>query len=260
MCLSINVRNASGTSLLELTIALFMASVVIAGAYQVYRFVTVSSLREQQKAELQRDIINVSNSIERDIRVAGCGLPGNGVSTNLIDSVNYRLTCYSNETGRRTTLSKIAGSSDTKVIVADGAGFSADGCVCLAGHLLDTLYREIARIGMQGGGFDTLYLSSAIGSCGFPIGSPAYPATKVTYMVNAGPPLQIERYKNSLPIAIGSKLDSIIVILKNSAGNPVGAAVENATMVTVVLGGHVGTGGNRVFLADSTEVNIRNVN
>ena len=250
----------AGTTLMELTVAIFITSVVVTGVYRIYRFVTISTDREKQKAELQQQIITVSNLIERDIRMAGCGLPGNGVSTHLVDTTNYHLSCYSNELRRQTTLSVGASSSDTRVIVADGTGFSTNGYVCLAEDGRDTVYRKINAIGIEGSGFDTLYLSMSIYHCNFTTGATVYPATKVSYWVTTGSPKQIKRYRNNIPIKIGTKLDSILVVLKNAAGNPVGASVDDAAMVTVVVGGHVGTGGNRVFMAESTEVNIRNVN
>ncbi|MBN1306809.1 MAG: hypothetical protein JXA18_02755, partial [Chitinispirillaceae bacterium] len=102
------IGNPFGATLLELMMALFIGWLVIAGTYRAYRYFTVSSTREKQKAELQRDIITVSNIIERDIRMAGCGLPGNGVSTHLVDEENGHLSCYTNEQRVETALTDIA--------------------------------------------------------------------------------------------------------------------------------------------------------
>ncbi|MBN1308466.1 MAG: hypothetical protein JXA18_11145, partial [Chitinispirillaceae bacterium] len=144
-------------------------------------------------------------------------------------------------------------------IVADAAGFALDGYACLGGPP-DTCYRRITGIGVNHSGPDTLHLSRVVYHGPYAVGTPVYPATKLSYRVTGSPTPCIQRLKNSAPIPLGGKLDSIIVILKNGAGNPVGASVGDAEVVTVVVGGHVGSGGNRVFLADSTEVNIRNVN
>ncbi|MBN1575678.1 MAG: hypothetical protein JW913_03950 [Chitinispirillaceae bacterium] len=255
-----SIGNTAGTSLIELVIALFITSIVTIGAYQAYQFFTISSTREKQKAELQRDIITVSNIIERDIRMAGCGLPGNGVSTHLVDEENDHLSCYSNEQRLETTLTTTADPAHTKIIVADAAGFVVNGYVCLADPP-DTCYRRITRIGIYAGGEDTLVLSRAIYYGPFDYTTThVYPATKFSYKLTGSPTPSIQRLKNNAPLPLGGKLDSIIVILKNAAGNPVGASVGDAAVVMVVVGGHIGNGGNRVFLADSTEVNIRNVN
>lgn len=256
------IHNRRGTSLLELLIALSMSTIVIAGVYQVYNFVTVSTLREKQKAELQRDIITVSSQIERDIRSAGSYLPGNGVTAILENEGNDRLSMYINETRRETVLSAIAQPVSWYIRVPDtvGYGFTVGGSVCIAATGIDTIYRRITRIGMCSSGPDTLHLSMWLISGPFPAGSRVFPAIRIRYQITPTPTPKLSRVRNLDTINIGGLLDSLNVIPKNVAGNPVGNNIDQAALVTVLVGGHVGKDGNRVFIGDSTEVNIRNNN
>ena len=253
--------NSAGTSLVELTIAIFVGSIMITGAYQAHRFFTASSTRERQKAELQCNIISVSNIIERDIRMAGCGLPGNGVSTYLVDEESCHLTCFTNEMHLQSSLTDVAQPADMHIVVDTAEGFLVGGYACLGGPP-DTCYRRIIHIGTADppSGPDTLHLSRTVYHGPYDIDTPVYPAITLTYTVTNNPTPSIQRMKNGAPFALGGKLDSIRIELKDDAGNPVGASVENAAVVTVMLGGHIGDGGNRVFLTDTTEVNIRNAN
>jgi hypothetical protein len=249
--------NSRGTSLVELATALFITSVIVLGVYKLYRFVDVSTTREKQKAELQRDIITVNNIIEHDIRMAGWGLPGNGVNNNVVDTANDDLSCFSNEQQRETRLYQQANPADMQVVVDDANDFYTDAYICLD----TTCYRRITRIGMNSGsGPDTISLSRSVYNATYPAGKTVYPATRFAYRVGNNPTPRLQRVRNNVTVDIGGKLDSILVTLKDSAGNPVGASVEDAALVSVVIGGHIGKDGNRVFLAESTEINIRNVN
>ncbi len=247
---------------MELTIGLFIASLVITGIYRTYRYITISSIRERQKAELQQEIVNVSNIIERDMRMAGYGLPGNGVDINLTEEPpNHIISSFSNDSQTITRLKVGASSSDISIIVENASAFSINGYVCLAETNHDTVYRRITNIGIHGNGFDTLYLSNSINTSNFTTNASVHPATRVSYHLTQGSPKKIERHINGVQFTMGTKLDSIAVILKNAGGTPVvGASIRDAQTVTVVVGGHIGEGNNRVFLSDSVEVNIRNVN
>jgi|GEM_PF-1825110 len=260
---SLHSFNEAGTTLLELVMGLVITSILVTGIYQVYRNVTTSASREKEKAELQRDIISVSNIIERDVRMAGCALPGNGLSAHCYNNASDSFSLYLSETGLHTSLTTPAQPAHANLLIDDATGFSENGGVCIAAPGVDTIYRQISHVGLYAASPDTLFLNEALNTAlPFDVASTrVYPADRIDYRfsVTAGVK-KFERRRNGQGPGIGPKLDSLDIVLKNSAGNPVGGSIENASVITVVIGGYVGSGSNRVFIADSTEVNFRNSN
>ena len=251
----------SGASLLEVVIALALSTIVISVSYKLYRYIEISTGREKQKAELQRDIITVSNIIETDIRMAGVGLPGNGVAAFLSDTVSDRLTLFTNENRTSTTLASNVTTGSTKLLVNDSAGFKTGGWVCLEGIGVDTTYWYISHFGYNHSGVDTLSIAPPILSAYSVSGTLVYPAVRIGYLIGngTGTTPKLLRLRNNLSIDLGAKLDSIDVLPKDKLGNLLTmGSIKNASVLTVVVGGFIGFNNSRVFMADSTEVNIRN--
>jgi hypothetical protein len=193
--------------------------------------------------------------------MAGCNLPGNGVTAILQNEADDRLSMYTNENRRETTLAADGQPGYSKIFIMDTAGFKTYGYACIAAPTVDTLYKRITRIGVNNSGPDTLYFSSNLYYGPFPVATThVYPAVRVRYQVYGNPAQKLYRVRNTDTLRIGGLLDSLNIIPKNAAGNPVGFASDQASVITVLLGGHVGKDRNRVFIGDSIEVNIRNVN
>lgn len=239
---------------------MFISSVLIAGAYQAYRYTMTSANREKLKAELQSDIMTVCNIIEKDIRMAGCGLPGNGLTADLSDPANPVLKIFSNQNGTETTLDTLLQPAHFWAIVADTAGFSTLGGICIASEGVDTIYRTVIKIGHSSSGSDTVYFYPAANtSTYFSTGTTRVFATdynKYSFTGTAPDKALVSR-RNGLSVPIGKDIDSMRVTLKNSNGTSVGS-IKDAAMLSILMGGYIGNGGNRVFLGESTEVNIRN--
>jgi len=252
-------RNQNGTTLLELIFGMLIASIIIYCVFKAWNYFDMQTRREKYKAELQRDMITVTNIIERDIRMAGCGLPGNGVYVNIAASANDEIELYTNEDGRSTGLAQDAQPVHTTIYVNDASIFTAGSAVCLAGT--DTIYRTIQHVGINPTGDDTLVLTERINTA-MPLwaaSSAAYPARKTKYEIcAAGTGFSLKRSRNGNGMNLGGKLDSMEVKPKDKVGNILAGNGKGASVITVVMGGYVGSGGNRVFLAESTEVNIRN--
>jgi hypothetical protein len=263
MLLSAKFSKNAGTTLLELIIVLFISSLVVIGAFRAYRFTIISADRERDKSELQGNMVTVSNIIEKDIRMAGCGLPGNGLRYTLSDAASDELTLFSNESGIETTLGQPVQPAHNQAIVADATGFVSGGGICLAAEGVDTVYRVVTGIDLGSpAGFNTIHFSDAVNTINpFPAGERVFPTTCIRYTVTgAGPEHQILRTRNNNQLPIGGTLDSLNIVPKNSAGAAVGGVSKSAAVLTVVIGGYIGSDGNRTFIADSSEINIRNRN
>lgn len=250
-------NNRLGTSLIELAVGMLIGSIVISSAYKTYQYVTVSVNRENAKARLQHDITTMSNFLERDIRMAGLGLPGNGVSVTLQDTASDKLHIFQNELCEETTLTNIAQPANRKITVVTAMHAKSGDWICLAGP--DTIYREIGRIGKKTGGPDTIHLIARVVSGPFyPTATRVLPAQRIEYHVKTSPKTQLSRNWEGADVALGQHLDSLDIILKDKLGAPLAGPASGATFLTVVFGGYVGKNANRIFMAESTDVNIRN--
>lgn len=253
------VKNSQGTTLLELMIGLLLTAIIINSAYQLYRYVTMSASREKVKAELQQEIINVCNIVEKDIRMAGCSIPGNGIDITF--TPQETLFIFTNSERFKTTLAVIAQPAHDKIIVTNDSGFSAEKWIFIP-QGTSFIKRRIVSVKTNLTGNDTILLSQPLGIGPLNVGTEIFPADRIAYtFVKNGNNLVFVKIKNSLNFTIGTKIDSLRIVPKDSNGNIVsGSNLETVALLTVVIGGHVGSGSNRVFLAESTEVNIRNFN
>lgn len=248
--------NRRGTSLVELMFGLVISAVLIAGIFKVANSVFTSANREKRKSEMLRSINTVSNIIERDIRMAGCGLPGNGMRAITNNGYNDYLMLFTNEMRVQTVLESSVGSSGYEIFVADAGEFDDDDWVCIEGP--DTIYREIHSVTVYSSCPDKINIAGTIGVAHtFPAGTKVYKASRIAYTVVTSPKPALTRKKNDLLVGLGDGLEKIAVIPKKASGSVVPYA-RDADVLTVVLGGYLGEGHNRILYADSTEVNIRN--
>jgi hypothetical protein len=194
--------------------------------------------------------------------MAGCGLPGNGMRALISDTASDRLSVFINEDRNKTKLAASAQSTDTTIFIRDTTGFKINGWACIACPDVDTIYRMVQHVGPCASGADTLLLSYPlnVGSFSDTINTRVYPADCIYYFIATGTDnRELRRWKNNQSLNLGSRLDSMNIVLKNDAGVAVGGlTAKNAGVLTVVLGGYVGADCDRIFLADSTEINIRN--
>lgn len=254
------IQNKDGTTLLELIFGILISTIIIFGVYRAWRYFDVSTNREKYKAELQQDIISVANIIERDIRMAGCGLPGNGVAVDLNPTANDKIELYTNESGASTVLTQIAQPVHTEIKVKDASIFTVGGAVLITSSDT-TIYRTIQHTGLCSTCDDTIVVTEQLNTTQpFLAGlSSAYPARKIKYEIStAGTGVSLIRTRNGASMRLGSKLDSIEVKPKDDNNNILTGSGKNASVITIVMGGYVGSGSSQVFLAESTDVNIRN--
>lgn len=256
----LKMLNSKGTSLLELTVAMLIGSLVISAAYKSHDYLSKSAARESKKAEIQRDIVTIIEKFEHDIRMAGIGLPGNGIEAELSDTASDKLFIYMNSGKTGASLTTAATYCNTKLIVTNAEGATVNGYVCLAANGVDTIYRAITGIGINPSGVDTIYLNSQIASGPYPIASSTVNyCTRIAFKIE-----KIENKKrlvtvrNQVSVPLGTNIDTLALIPKRYSGTVVGTDLTSAGVMSVFTGGYVGTGSNRRLISESTEVNIRN--
>lgn len=252
-----HVSSLSGLTALELVVAVSLSAMIISAAYKAHLSFSKAASRENDKAMLQRDLMSACNMIEKDIRMAGLGLPGNGVDLQLSETTSDELTIFMNKDQIRTTLYSTAFYTDTKILINRTADTSWGKWVCLeAGSIV---FKEIARVGLSfSGNPDTIHLAAPLNAGPYPQNSIVYSADRISYFLKNKAEKVLCKRLNSRDSEISTLIDSFLIVPKDNSGVSLSSGIE-AKVLSVVIGGYIGQGRNQVFLAESTEVNIRNV-
>lgn len=245
---------------MELSVAMLIGSIVISTAYKSHEYISKSTERENQKALIQRDVMTVTEKLSREIRMAGMGLPGNGVVANLSDTSSDELQVFSNDTKGIRQLAANVSYSDTMIFVDSIIGAKTTGWVCIAGVGRDTIYREISALGENYSGSDTVHLEGIVGAGIFTIGTTdVYYCSRVLFKIQTtGSSAGMIVQKNGVAVNLGGKIDTLNIILKNSSGTVLTTDFRKAAFITVFAGGYVGKGLNRNLISESMDINIRN--
>jgi hypothetical protein len=250
-----HVLNCNGLTLIEITVGLFISSVILTTAYKANQYFTKSTLHETEKSSLQREIITVNDIMSKDIRMAGLNLPGNGIRATINNNSNDLIELYSNDSGYQTTLSATPGFYDDKMQVADGKGMATDYWVCISDPSADTVFRQIKGVGMNATGPDTIFMYDQL-RLTLSASTKVYPASRVKYSINSTGGLT--RSLNGVVVPLGSNIDTLEFIPKSLTGTVVGNMGRSAAVLSVFIGGRLKSGSGYSIISDSIEINLRN--
>lgn len=248
-----HVLNCNGLTLIEITVSLFISSVILTTAYKANQYFTKSTLHETEKSTLQREIITVNDIMSKDIRIAGLNLPGNGIRATINNNSNDLIELYSNDSGYQTTLSATPGFYDDRMRVADGKGMGTDRWVCISDA--DTVFRQIKRVGMNATGPDTIFMYDQL-RLTLSASTKVFPASRVKYSINSTNGLT--RSLNGTVVPLGSNIDTMEFIPKSQTGTVVGNMGRSAAVLSVFIGGRLKSGNSYSVISDSIEINLRN--
>lgn len=249
-----NILSSNGFSVVEITVGLFISSILLTTAYKANQYFTKSTMHETVKSSFQKDIITVSDFLTKDIRMSGLNLPGNGIRVTLNNNANDQLEMYTNDSGHETSLAVIPGYCDSKIRVLDGAGMVGNQWICL-NIPSDTVYRQIMRVGMNINGADTIYLYQNL-DLNLSASTRIYPAKRVRYSVTA--PRGLERSMNGVSVSLGKSVEILEIIPKSLTGNVLGNMGKQAAVLHVYIGSRLKSGNGHTIISDSVEVNLRN--
>jgi len=253
------LTNELGASLVELAAAMLIGSIILTTAYQANRYFSQGASREKDKSLFQQDIINISEMLERDVRIAGYGVPGSGVLIANVSSTCDSLIMFVNDPPQQTRLAVTANPADSILYVLDATGVRAGQWVCCKGSG-DTLFMRIINVGMSIPGPDTLYLPGPSGAGPFDVSqTDVYCISRVCYTIESDGSVQkLYRKKNGSSAGVSSRINSFKVTAKDANGNALSAPYDSMRTLSVSLGGYIGKGTSSTLQIQNVEVALRN--
>ena len=253
-------KNSSGITLLELMVALFICSLLFVLLFAVYgSFVKVSNF-QKSSLDLETQFMHAVRVIEKDVRLAGFGIPGNGLYPINGGAQNFRLVVLSNEDNKKTALFEDAHNGDSDIKVQNADGIAANQWAYMV-QQTDVAYYAIDRVGLHSGS-DTVFLKDSLIHITWNKSSTqVYFAKGIRYGVelkDGKKNLIRASLMNSIPV--GSSIDSFIVCPKDKAGADLGGDYAPAKILGITIGGHVGAAGKTFAATKSFDVDLKNSN
>ena len=247
-------------TLVEAMIALFICSLMFILLLTVYGSFLKMSRFQSSSSDMENQFMLSSRVMEKDIRLAGFGIPGNGLYLQNVGAAKFSLVILSDEDYASTMLVENAQSGASGIIVKSSAGVVANQWVCLAQGANIAFYK-IGRIGSYAGGDTMMFADSVLHAVWQKDLAQVYFAKGIHYSI------QIKNGKKSLvrtslvtASPIGESIDTFFVVSKDKAGADLGLNYSQAKSLGITLGGHVGAAGKYVAITKSFDVDLRNSN
>ncbi len=241
----------SGMTLVEMAVGMFVASLVISGAYKLQSNITRSVERERDKSILLSEILNTGRLIERDIRSTGYGLPGNGLLRVIVDG-NEELFLFTNSINVTAAITAQVNTGAHLLQLSDAQGFNVGDWVCIKNGDQVT-YHTVHNVNIDD---NRIHLENGVGSS-IQAGAQIHRAESRRYFVD---PLEAVLYResNGSVMRISDRINTLNLSPRGNAGSDMMLTPQNAQSIHVTLGGMVRSGGNEQLYSETTEINIRN--
>ncbi len=255
------VRNQSGISITEVLMTVAIGSIITLGAFKLYSGYISGNASAKSNVEQQEHFIRTGRFMEKDIRMAGLNLPGNGLKLDLTSENNHMIHVFHNKENRQTTLTFDATEGNDYVIVDDFQGALANEWICLSNET-NVEYYKIAGVVDNEPGLDRINISgSQLGEAWAPSNTTVFIACGIGYAVETdqnGKSLVRRTYDNEYHIS--SQIEKMTITPKDESGQVIPSQYELTRIVNVQLISNVEviSGGN--MATSSFNVHIRNYN
>ncbi|MFP4013141.1 MAG: PilW family protein [Chitinispirillaceae bacterium] len=240
-----------GITLVELLVAMVLVSLVLVGIFRLQRDISMKGDRESNKAVLHKDITTAAQMLEKDIRSAGYGIPGNGVSISE-QSGNDRLSILVNLDQKKATLTSEVKASDTRIAVAAESGIVGGDWIDLYSGANHSVVKVLE---VKKGVVDTLVLN---GSAGVDVaaGSTLGHAEEMGYFIGDGGGLY--KMKKGRDILISGNMVELNFAAFDNDGVELSGDLTDAVSVRFIIKGRVGKGKAAYESEETTQVFLRN--
>jgi hypothetical protein len=219
--------------------AVFISMVLLMLVLFVYSSYAKMTHAQGAQSNMQQQLMFARRLIEKDVRMSGLNLPGNGLLRLNYGSAQLKLVFLRNENNKNTGLMIDAHIGDSLLMVKDAHGVSVKQWVCLARDS-SVVYYQIARIGLSGApGCDTLKLADSTVSAVWNKSVTQVRFAKGIFydLTHASPTWCLMRHASDGDQAIGSSIDSISYTPKDSSGVSTGNNFARAKIIEITLAG-----------------------
>lgn len=253
------IHNQNGKSLVDLIVGITVGAIIVAGAFQLHNVFIKGNKAVKNESVLQEHLARANQVLEKDIRMAGFNVPGNGLVVDQSVTGAHVLRLLINEENYITTLSVAAAPTDVKLFVADASDASVGMWVALYEDD-DIAYYEISHVGIRVGGPDTITVFNALTDDWAAGDTEIYIATCYKYSLEmSGSVKSLVRRTYSDSYTISEEIDGMTVTAKEADGTPVTVNFLDARSVSVQLDSQIeDVNSNEKTVTNKVEAAIRN--
>ncbi|MFP4242209.1 MAG: prepilin-type N-terminal cleavage/methylation domain-containing protein [Chitinispirillaceae bacterium] len=246
-----SVLNNKGMTLVELLVAAVLLSLVLIGVYRIQRDVSKKADRESNKAVLHKDITTAAQLMEKDIRSAGYGIPGNGIGITE-QSGNDQLAILVNPDKKKVTVASDVNATDTRIVLESSSGVNGGDWVDLYSG---TDHQVVKVLELRKGLADTLVLD---GSAGLDVAAGSYigRAEQMRYFI--GDDGGLYKNKKGKNVLLSENINTLDCAAFDKDGTELGGSLSYAVSVRFTLSGSVGEGKAAYQSQENTQVYMRN--
>ena len=248
----------AGLTILELMTALFICSLLFIFLITAYgSFLKISNF-QKSSTDLENQFMLITQVIEKDVRLAGFNLPGNGLYVKNAGAPDFYFVALSNEAGARTTLASDAQNGDPNVKVTTASATAANQWVSLRQGSTIALY-QICRVGLCTGSDTIVLADSTCHRVWSKDSTQVYFAKGARYGIETRSGKRcLVRTSLTASSQIGSSIDTLLASPKDISGADLGANYSQAKILGITLGGKVGPAGKVIRVMKSFDVELRN--
>jgi Tfp pilus assembly protein PilE len=252
------VKGRSGATIMETVMAVSVSTILFLFVMMGYSsFVKMAGMQKQDTL-VQNELMDAYRFLEKDIRMSGFNVPGNGIYPTITAGANDELELLYNEKETTTKLRVAAQPGDSILVVDDYKGVHPDQWICLRQNSAIGYY-QIKSINVGSDTIpDTLRLKKAVSTSWDNAQTNVYFAKSARWSIGSASGLNsLER--ETLTNKYGfSTIDSIKISVQDSSGNPVAAPFTQGTSLGIRLVGHNGQVAKNSFFSKSFFVKLRN--
>lgn len=230
-----NMRNQSGLTLVELIMTLAIGIILVAGIYQIYVPFVQNNVYVKKDSIIQEHMARANHFLEKDIRMAGYNLPGNGISPDLTVEDDHMIRIFISENNTRTTLLENESAGSYELLVDDDQGVEVGQWICL-NNGGTTKYYPISYVGLSTGGEDSIALAELLAEGWNFSETEVYFARCYTYSLqDTENGTSLIRSTHDASYTISSEIETMTIVPKDASGNPLTMNFALARSVSVQL-------------------------
>ncbi|MBD3420247.1 MAG: hypothetical protein GF398_09045 [Chitinivibrionales bacterium] len=247
--------NLRGITVIELLVAIVIAAVVTSGALYAYRNFTQQQHKQKARAELETQLQRIRLFVEKDLRMAGYGLSGNGLLLSKETGSPDMLTILSNQSATETQVNSGLSENRLSFDLWQAEGIEAGTWMQIDGS--EILYRRIESITfIEDEGYRVVLNEAIPENVAIIAGDQVKFYDGVKYWVNAESAVMY-RQDNTLTQTFEG-IENFGVVPWDASGTDVSGEVGKARTVDVSFSGDIAWKDQSFELSEDISVNLRN--